>query len=464
MDAYTLIVASSIASAIMAMTMYLLHRASPRDTALLDWALVGVFNLVSNGIGMAILSHRTASPLAPAIANVFYIAGHYGIQAGLRRHFGLAPRWNVALLLSLLILGVHFTPFAQASTVNRLILFYPIIIAIDLLTIKLLWRAPQHEAKAAYRSLLLLEIAFVLQIVSSFVFILSGDGGRRPVPEDGRLAVDLRLPVGGDDELRAGRDAPPGSGAAQGFAERQPDRLAQPARAAGHRRARVPARPACALADVLHDLRHRPLQVRQRPLWPRRRRRRHPPRDGAGGAGAARLRRPVPHRRRGIRRHHRRRAVRAIAADRRAPARADRKRTDDGQRAAADHHRQRRHGHLRTVGPALGRHPAARRRRAVLRQAGRPQPGAPLPQRPGPGAGRALALRERRLRRASRWPAASLIRAACSSAARSNHSHTTGRSPAPPCRTAPTPRARAGPDRCRRRPRAMRGGPAPSGG
>lgn len=177
MDAYTLIVASSIASAIMAMTMYLLHRASPRDTALLDWALVGVFNLVSNGIGMAILSHRTASPLAPAIANVFYIAGHYGIQAGLRRHFGLAPRWNVALLLSLLILGVHFTPFAQASTANRLILFYPIIIAIDLLTIKLLWRAPEHEAKPAYRSLLLLEIAFVLQIVSSFVFILSGDGG-----------------------------------------------------------------------------------------------------------------------------------------------------------------------------------------------------------------------------------------------------------------------------------------------
>src|SRR5471030_827633 len=177
MDAYTLIVASSIASAIMAMTMYLLHRASPRETSLLDWALVGIFNLASNGIGMAILSHRTSSFLAPAIANVFYIAGHYGILAGLRRHFGMPPRWNVVFLLSLLILVVHFAPFAQASISNRLILFYPIVVAINLLTIKLLWHAPEHEAKPTYRALLLLEVAFVLQIVSSFGVILSGDGG-----------------------------------------------------------------------------------------------------------------------------------------------------------------------------------------------------------------------------------------------------------------------------------------------
>jgi diguanylate cyclase (GGDEF)-like protein len=177
MDAYTLIIASGIAAAIMAMTMYLLYRASPRETSLLDWSLAGVFNLGSNAIGVAILGHHTGSFLAPAIANVFYIAGHYGILAGLRRHFGLAPRWNVVCLLSLAILGVHFSPFAQASVTHRLILFYPVIITMNILIIKLLWRAPDHEAKPAYRSLLVLEIAFLLQILCSFGLILSSNGG-----------------------------------------------------------------------------------------------------------------------------------------------------------------------------------------------------------------------------------------------------------------------------------------------
>src|SRR5471032_128798 len=177
MDAYTLIIASGIASAIMAMTMVLLHRASPRETSLLDWALAGVFNLVSNGIGVAILGHYIDSFLAPAIANVFYIAGHYGILAGLRRHFGLAPRWNAVFLLSLAILAVHFSPFAQASVSNRLVLFYPVVIAMNLMIIKLLWRAPDLEAQPAYRALLVLEIAFLLQIVSSLTVILSSDGG-----------------------------------------------------------------------------------------------------------------------------------------------------------------------------------------------------------------------------------------------------------------------------------------------
>ncbi|WP_295999876.1 diguanylate cyclase [Rugamonas sp.] len=201
MDAYTLTLATGIAAAIMAMTMALLHNASPRETCLLDWAMVGILNVASNGVAMLMMALHIDSFLMPALINTLYIAGHYAILAGLRRHFGLAPRWRPVALLALAILATHLSGYAQASVTHRLMLFYPVIITLNIFIIKLLWRAPDNEARPAYRALLVLESAFLLQTVLRFGFILFGDpsaltpGGSQFLQTSGSLATFIFLSV-----------------------------------------------------------------------------------------------------------------------------------------------------------------------------------------------------------------------------------------------------------------------------
>lgn len=201
MDEFTLTIATGIAAAIMAMTMSLLYNASPRETCLLDWTMVGVFNLASNGVAIVMMSLDSHSFLLPAAINTLYIAGHYAVLAGLRRHFGLEPRWRPVLLLAVAIFVTHFTAYAQASVTHRLMLFYPVIITLNILIIRLLWRAPDNEARPAYRALMVLESAFLFQTALRFGFILFGDAsaltpnGNELLQTSGELATFIFLSV-----------------------------------------------------------------------------------------------------------------------------------------------------------------------------------------------------------------------------------------------------------------------------
>src|SRR5689334_2823977 len=145
MDTLTLLLAAALASAIMTATMYVLHRASPRETCLLDWSWAGVLFLATNCVAVAAAFYQVPFWVAPAIGNALYISGHGAMLIGVRRHLGRRPGWALLLILFVLVFAAHWPTFVQTSITYRLMLFYPIIMALNLGVVLLLWRAPASD-------------------------------------------------------------------------------------------------------------------------------------------------------------------------------------------------------------------------------------------------------------------------------------------------------------------------------
>jgi diguanylate cyclase (GGDEF)-like protein len=163
MDAFTLVVASALTGTIMAVSMGLLYLASSRRACLFDWALAGLYFTASSVLGAVAIKFQVQHIFLPAAANTLYIAGHFGVLAGIRRHLGLDPRWEVLSGLVLLVLGVHLLPYVQESVMHRMFVFTPVIVAINFCAARLLWRRSGGETRLAYLPLIVLELFFMTQ-------------------------------------------------------------------------------------------------------------------------------------------------------------------------------------------------------------------------------------------------------------------------------------------------------------
>jgi diguanylate cyclase (GGDEF)-like protein len=162
----------------MAVKMLLLYRASSRQPCLLDWSLSGLFFLVSNLIGALAAKYQLGYVIAPALGNMFYIAGHAGILVGVRRHLFLRPRYDLLGLLALAVLAAHALPYVHSSVVHRLFLFTPVVVAINLGVVWLLWQQPDGETGRAYRPLLVLELLFLVQMSLRALYMLASEDHR----------------------------------------------------------------------------------------------------------------------------------------------------------------------------------------------------------------------------------------------------------------------------------------------
>ncbi|WEF32701.1 GGDEF domain-containing protein [Pseudoduganella chitinolytica] len=193
MDAFTLIVASGLAAGIMAATMFLLYRAGSRAAGLVDWSLAGLLFFASNAVAFAASVTQVYDVSIAAIGNALYVAGHFGVLAGLRRHLGLNPRYVLLLALVLAAVLVHRTGFAQASVANRLLLFAPAIVAINGAVVWHAWHVP----------LMVLELLFMMQMVVRTGYIAVHRGttltfmGSQSLQTLGSLSVFVFLMVAG---------------------------------------------------------------------------------------------------------------------------------------------------------------------------------------------------------------------------------------------------------------------------
>ena len=164
MDSFTLYVTIALASFVMAMTMAMLYKASPRERSLLDWAAAGALIMISSVL--AIMSYKTSMPywLAPALGNTAYVLGHGAILAGVGRLLNRRAGWWLVILLAICIYLLQLTPPVRGSIGNRLLLLYPFVIAANLYVAILLLRAPSDELKPAFLPLAGVELFFAAQL------------------------------------------------------------------------------------------------------------------------------------------------------------------------------------------------------------------------------------------------------------------------------------------------------------
>jgi diguanylate cyclase (GGDEF)-like protein len=177
MDSFTLVVASALVAGIMSASMLLLYRACSRQPCLLDWSLSGACFLASSVIGAFAARHQMQNPLAPGIGNMFYIAGHAGILAGVCRHLSLRPRYGLQALLALAVLAAHALPSIQESVQHRLFLFTPVVVAINLCVAWLLWRQSDDGVRPIYLPLMVLELLFMAQMCLRAAYMAGSEYG-----------------------------------------------------------------------------------------------------------------------------------------------------------------------------------------------------------------------------------------------------------------------------------------------
>jgi diguanylate cyclase (GGDEF)-like protein len=176
MDPFTLVVASSLAAAIMAGSMGLIYRAGSRQPCLRDWMMAGVFFAGNNVIGALAITFQVSHFLIPGFGNALYLAGHFGILAGLRRHLGLPAGWKPFAACAALIPLLHALPFLQSSVTHRLLLFTPIIAAINVGVAVTLWNHVRRGEWAPYLPLAILELFFAFQLSLRTAYLILKEG------------------------------------------------------------------------------------------------------------------------------------------------------------------------------------------------------------------------------------------------------------------------------------------------
>jgi diguanylate cyclase (GGDEF)-like protein len=201
MDLFTLVVTSALLASVMAATMLLLYQSCSRQRCLLDWSLGGLCFMASSIVGAFAATHQMQNALVPGVGNMFYIAGHAAVLAGVRRHLGLRPRYDLQALLALAVLAAHALPVIQESVQNRLYLFTPVVAGINLSVAWLLWRQPDDRARAVYLPLIALELVFMAQMSLRALYMVAGKGhtltfmGSQFLQTSGSLFVMLFLSV-----------------------------------------------------------------------------------------------------------------------------------------------------------------------------------------------------------------------------------------------------------------------------
>ena len=175
MDAFTLVVVSALASVVMAASMALLYRAAPHQTCLRDWAITGVCFTCNSVLAAFAFRFHLASFPVPGIANALYVAGHFGVLAGLRRHLGLAPGWPLLAVVVPLVLGLHALPALQGSVAHRLLVFTPLIVAINVSVGLSLRGRIRRDEWPTYLPLVAMECIFMLQQSMRTIYLVASE-------------------------------------------------------------------------------------------------------------------------------------------------------------------------------------------------------------------------------------------------------------------------------------------------
>jgi diguanylate cyclase (GGDEF)-like protein len=173
MDAFTLVVVSALASIVMAASMALMYRAAPRQACLRDWAVAGLLFTCNNVLAAIAFKVQLPFFVIPGIGNALYVAAHFGVLAGVRRHLGLAPGWRVMAILAPVVLALHAVPALQASVAHRLLVFTPLIAAINLGVGLSLRGRIRRDEWPAYAPLVAMECVFMLQQSMRTIYLIA---------------------------------------------------------------------------------------------------------------------------------------------------------------------------------------------------------------------------------------------------------------------------------------------------
>ncbi|MBU1438657.1 MAG: GGDEF domain-containing protein [Gammaproteobacteria bacterium] len=135
MDAQTLVLVNTIVSFVMTLTMFGLYLANRQQHSLIDWSFAGAAFFANSLLNLLYNMQTMPYLLGPPLGNTFLVASYLFLLSGICHYLGQPLR--LSFLLSFLIVTylLNTTDYAQADVFNRILLNYPLLIAINLYTV-----------------------------------------------------------------------------------------------------------------------------------------------------------------------------------------------------------------------------------------------------------------------------------------------------------------------------------------
>jgi diguanylate cyclase (GGDEF)-like protein len=165
MDALTLFICTILASFIMALTMSVLRTANREEKYLVDWAMAGIFFMSSNVLAILSLNFELPTIVHPAMGNAFYLAGHSAIYSGVQRCLHGRSAWPLTLAIFLIPIPLHHISAIAESVEIRILIFYPIIFALNVSALTALWRRRSDKIGRAYWPIMIVLFLFITQLI-----------------------------------------------------------------------------------------------------------------------------------------------------------------------------------------------------------------------------------------------------------------------------------------------------------
>lgn len=152
----------------------LLYLADKHQQHLFYWAGAAAFMLCSSTLtSLFHLGQPLPYWLAPALSNSLTLGIHLALLAGLYQYFQrpLKLYWFFTALL--VMFCMHFTDFAQQATANRMLLNFPVMICINLLSLRLLFSQRDPALSSVYLAFKLAFAFNIIQLGLRFLLVLS---------------------------------------------------------------------------------------------------------------------------------------------------------------------------------------------------------------------------------------------------------------------------------------------------
>ncbi|WP_462160074.1 GGDEF domain-containing protein [Pseudoalteromonas sp. GB56] len=169
LDSFTIKIAATILSAIMAVTMFAMYKANKEELCFFDWAGAGFFNTlgyISTGLLHSnFVEHgENLNSFFLGLSNTCYFLAHCAILRGLLRHLNLRLFTTEMALAAIIVSLAHQFPVFSGSFENRIILFFTLILIIKMYALYVLGRVMSSTKQWSYAPLFMIEVFFVTQM------------------------------------------------------------------------------------------------------------------------------------------------------------------------------------------------------------------------------------------------------------------------------------------------------------
>lgn len=174
MDLLTLTIVNQFIAGTASALLLLLFLADTRQQHLLYWTVAACCMFVSSTLAtLFYLGQPLPYWLAPALSNNLTLGIHLALLAGLYRYFQHHVRLYWFFAAALVMFCLHFTDFAQQATANRLLLNFPVMIWINVLSLRLLFGQRDPALSSVYLAFKLAFIFNIMQLGLRFMLVLS---------------------------------------------------------------------------------------------------------------------------------------------------------------------------------------------------------------------------------------------------------------------------------------------------